>query len=122
MTMTRKEFLRTLVGAGVGAAGVAAIAGCGGDDGGGTTADAAPPSCASPAAVVEANHGHVMMVSMADVTAGAAKTYNIMGTATHDHTVMITAAQFAQLASGGTLTLTSSNTIHTHTVTVMCPS
>lgn len=122
MTMTRKEFLRTLVGAGVGVAGVAALAGCGGDDGGGTTADAPPPSCASPAAAIDANHGHVMMVSMADVTAGVAKTYNIMGTSTHDHTVMITAAQFAQLKNGGTLTLTSSNTLHTHTVTVMCPS
>lgn len=121
MTMTRKEFLRTLVGASVGAAGVAVIAGCG-DDGGGSTADAPPPTCASPASVIQANHGHVMMVSMADVTAGAAKTYNIMGTATHDHTVMISAAQFAQLKTGGTLTLTSSNTLHTHSVTVMCPS
>ncbi|MNC89983.1 hypothetical protein D3C83_60120 [compost metagenome] len=27
-----------------------------------------------------------------------------------------------EFAAGGTLTLTSSNTIHTHTVTVMCPS
>jgi len=122
MTMTRKEFLRTLVGAGMGAAGVAVIAGCGGDDGGGTP-DAAPLTCASPAATISANHGHTITVSMADVTAGAAKTYNIMGTSIHDHTVMVTAAQFAELKNGGTLNITSgSGGGHTHTVTVMCPS
>src|SRR5678810_22211 len=122
MTMTRKEFLRTLVGAGVGAAGVAAIAGCG-DDGGGMAADAPPPTCASPAAVIGSNHGHVMMVSMADVTAGAAKTYNIMGTALHDHTVMVTAAQFQMIKGGASLNIqSSSDGTHSHTVTVMCPS
>ena len=55
-------------------------------------ADAAPLTCASPSTAIGANHGHVMMVSMADVNAAANKTYNIMGTALHDHTVMVTAA------------------------------
>lgn len=120
MTMTRKEFLRTLVGAGVGAAGVVAIAGCG-DDGGAATPDAAPLTCASPSAVIGANHGHTLTVSMADVNAAAAKTYNIMGTSLHDHTVMVTAAQFAMLKTGTTLSITSSSDgTHTHTVTVMC--
>jgi len=123
MTMTRKEFLRTLVGAGVGAAGVAAIAGCGGDDGGGTPDAAVALTCASPAATIGGNHGHTLSVSMADVTAAADKTYNIMGTSLHDHTVMVTAAQFAQLKTGTTLTITSgSGGGHTHTITVMCPS
>ena len=120
MTMTRKEFLRTLVGAGVGAAGVVAIAGCG-DDGGAATPDAAPLTCGSPAAVIGGNHGHVLTVSMADVNAAAAKTYNIMGGSLHDHTVMVTAAQFASLKTGTTLSITSSSDgTHTHTITVMC--
>jgi|SRR3954471_11075223 hypothetical protein len=121
MTMTRKDFLRTLVGAGAGAVSVAALAGCGGGDDGGATADAAPLTCASPSSVIGGNHGHVMMVSMADVTAAANKTYNIMGTALHDHTVMVTAAQFAMLKDGTTLSITSSSDgTHSHTVTVMC--
>jgi len=120
MTMTRKDFLRTLVGAGVGAAGVAALAGCG-DDGGAKTPDAAPLTCASPATVIGGNHGHVMMVTMADVTAMANKTYNIMGTALHDHTVNITQAQYAQLKANGTISVeSSSDGTHTHTITVMC--
>ena len=122
MTMTRKEFLRTLVGAGMGAAGVAALAGCG-DDGGETIADAAPLTCATPSVTIGADHGHSLVVTMADVNAGAAKSYNIMGTSAHDHSVMITAAQFAMLKSGMTLNITSgSGGGHTHTITVMCPS
>ena len=122
MTMTRKEFLRTLVGAGVGAAGVAVIAGCGGDEE--KTPDAAVAlTCASPAATIGANHGHTLAVTMADVNAAADKTYSIAGTSPHDHTVTITAAQFAQLKTGTTLNITSgTGGGHTHTVTVMCPS
>lgn len=121
MTMTRKEFLRSLVGAGVGAVGVAALVGCGGDDGGTPPADAPPPSCATNETVIQTNHGHVMMVSMADITAAANKTYDIMGTALHTHSVTITAAQYAMLKTGAMLTLTSSSDgTHTHTVNVMC--
>lgn len=123
MTMTRKEFLRSLVKAGVGAAGVAALAGatgCGGDDSSGTV-DAAPPTCATSSTVIQANHGHVMMVAKADVDAAVAKTYDIMGSALHTHMVTISASQFAMLATGAMLTLTStSEGTHTHTVTVMC--
>jgi hypothetical protein len=119
MTMTRKEFLRTLVGASVGAAGVVAIVGCG-DDGGGATPDAAPLTCATSSAVIAGNHGHVIMVTMADINAGAAKTYNIMGTALHDHTVMVTAAQFASLKTGTLSVTSSSDGTHSHTITVMC--
>jgi hypothetical protein len=61
------------------------------------------------------------MVSMADAVAGAAKTYDIMGSALHTHMVTITAAQFGMLKNGATLTLTSTTgSSHTHTVTVMC--
>ncbi len=124
MTMTRKDFLRSLLGAGAGAVGVAVIAGCGGDDGGGGgTPDApkVPLTCASPNVVIASNHGHMMIVSQTEVDAAAAKTYNIMGTSLHDHTVMLTAAHFASLKTGGTVNVTSSSDgTHSHTITVMC--
>ena len=76
-------------------------------------------SCKPP--VISANHGHSLVVSAADVTAGAAKTYSIAGMASHDHTITITAAQFAMLGAGRAVTATSTTTGgHTHTVTVTC--
>lgn len=120
MSMTRKQFLRTIVGAGIGVAGVATLAACGGDDGGGTP-DAPAASCTTPTATIGTNHGHVMMVSKADVDAGAAKTYDITGTGGHAHSVTISAANFASLAAGGTLTITSTSGLaHSHEVVVMC--
>lgn len=122
MSMTRKQFLRTLVGAGIGVAGVATLAACG-DDGGGPV-DAAPTVCTTPNTVIQTNHAgaaHVMTVSLADVNAGADKTYDIMGASLHTHSVTITAAQFTQIKNGQTLALTStSGGAHTHAVTVMC--
>src|SRR5262245_3503932 len=117
MTMTRKQFLKSVLGAGVGAVGVAAVAGCG-DDGGGVDMMTV---CTSPNTVIQSNHGHVMMVTLADVEAMANKTYDITASAGHTHMVTITAAQFGQIKSGRTLTLTSTTAVgHSHSVTVMC--
>ena len=122
MTMTRKQFLRSVLGLGVGAVGIAAIAGCGDDGGGGSTPDAANV-CTAPVAVIGTNHGHTISVPLADVTAAAEKSYDISGGGGHAHSVTISAAQFAQIASGQTLNLTSTaGGGHTHTVTVMCVS
>lgn len=123
MTMTRKEFLRSLLGVGAGVAGVAAIAACGGDDGGGGQVDAPAASCTNPTNSISANHGHTLAVPIADVNAGADKTYDITGSSAHAHSVTITATQFMQLKNGQTLNLTStSGGGHTHGVTVMCVS
>jgi hypothetical protein len=70
--------------------------------------------------VIGANHGHVLVVSKADVMAGVAKTYHIQGTSLHDHTVTITAAQFAMLAANTSISTTSSTDGHSHPITVMC--
>jgi hypothetical protein len=54
----------------------------------------------TPEVMIADNHVHLshsMTVTAADVDAGVDKTYSIPGTAMHDHTVTITAAQFAQL-------------------------
>jgi uncharacterized protein YpmB len=71
--------------------------------------------------VISANHGHALVVSPADVAAGVAKTYSIKGTSGHDHKLVVTAAQFAQLAKGGSLSIVSSTDAgHSHTVQVSC--
>lgn len=122
MSMTRKEFLRSVVGAGVGVASIAALAACGDD--GGSAVDAGN-TCTTPSTAIGTNHGHTMVtVSLADVEAGVAKTYDLgAGTAAHTHTVMVTAQQFMQIKEGRTLNIESSNSgAHTHTVTIMCVS
>lgn len=121
MRMTRKEFLRSLFGA---TAGGLVLAACGGDDGG-MQADAAvsQASCTmnGTSVNIETNHGHVLMVSKEDVSAGAAKTYDITGTADHAHSVMVSAADFAKLAQNMSVHLTStSGGAHTHGVLIMC--
>jgi hypothetical protein len=111
MTMTRKEFLK-----GTGAVVAVALAGCGGGGGGGNP----PTDCGT---TIELNHGHVLTVAKADATAGVDKTYHIQGSATHDHTVTLTAAQFADLAAGNEVTITSSvdaAATHDHNITVNC--
>ena len=121
MTMTRKEFLRSVLGVGVGAVGIAAVAGCGDD--GGSTVDAAPHVCTNPRTVIQSNHAmaHVVVVPLADVDAGATKTYTLTGNTDHSHNLTITGAQFTQIKNGQTLSLTTtSGGAHTHTVSVMC--
>jgi hypothetical protein len=113
MSMTRKEFLGTMFGV----AGVAVLAGCGGDEEGG--------DCAMSTADIAANHGHTLTVSAADVTAGVDKTYDIAGSAGHSHNVTITAANFATLkaTANASLMVTSTSggtTPHTHVVTITC--
>ena len=79
-------------------------------------------SCSMNGTVVTiaGNHGHVLVVSKADVAAGIDKTYNIQGVALHDHTVTVTAAQFAMLAANTSISTVSSPTVHTHGITVTC--
>jgi len=122
MTMTRKDFLRSIVGAGLGVASVAVIAGCGGDDGGGSV-DAPAAGCTTPTSAIASNHGHTITVSLTDVNAGVDKTYDITGTSAHTHMVTVTAADFTAIKAGTTRMVTSTTGGgHTHAVTVMCVS
>jgi len=129
MTMTRKEFLGSVVKLAATAGGAAVLAACGSS--GGTTVDAAThldttaTSCTNNGTVdtIASNHGHVLMVSKADVVAGVDKTYDIMGTATHTHSVTVTAAMFTMLKNDTTQmtmsTFDAANT-HQHTITIAC--
>lgn len=92
-------------------------------DAGTATNDAAPAVCpnGATASVISANHGHALVVPTADVAAAIAKTYSIKGTSSHNHDVSLTPAHFAQLATGATITVTSTNVAgHMHIVKVIC--
>ena len=69
--------------------------------------------------MIVGNHGHDLTVPMADVTAAMDKTYSIQGASGHAHDITITAADFATLAGGSAVTVTSTEgSAHTHDVTV----
>ncbi len=123
---TRRDLLRwmALGGAGLGLLGGAGAGGGCGDDGGGGGGggggDGGGGSC-RPSASIGSNHGHTMVVSRADVEAGEGKSYDITGSSSHAHGVMLSASHFATLAGGGTVMVTStSGGGHTHAVTVTC--
>jgi hypothetical protein len=123
MTLTRKEFLSSVVGVAAGAAGAALLVAC--SDSGSASADAASAgNCAANGAApptIAGNHGHVLTVSKADIAAGVAKTYDITGTADHTHHVTISAPNFGTLTSNMTVSTTSTtDASHSHTITIMC--
>ena len=117
MSMTRKEFLGTL-------AATAALAACGGGGGGGD--DMPMTSCVNDGTVAEIddNHGHILNVTAADVSAGAAKTYDIMGTADHTHSVMINDTLMLRLQNDSSAMVTSTKITngHSHDITITCAS
>jgi len=126
MTMTRKEFFGTVVSWSIGALGLTTLAastGCGGSSSTSVDAPASGANCVQNGTnvTIASNHGHVMMVSKGDVAAGVDKTYDITGTASHSHSVTITAALFAKLATNMSVMATSTvGNGHTHDITVVC--
>ena len=108
-TMTRKDFLKSAAAVMGGGLALSAL-GCGG------------PALTCGGAIA-LNHGHTLTVPGADAQAGTEKTYHIQGSGDHDHTVTITAAQFADLRAGTQVVITSSldeGFTHDHEVTVTC--
>jgi hypothetical protein len=131
MGMTRKRFLQGAAGGTV----VLLVQACGGGGGGGAGGAMAsstsgydgmmqPASCG--AETIANNHGHTLAIPVADLGATTEKVYSIAGTAGHDHTITLTAAQLATVKGGGTVTVTSTVTdaagfgSHSHDVTVAC--
>jgi hypothetical protein len=112
MKTSRQSFIKGSLAFGASLAGV----GCGSDDDDG--GDGSATGCGS---TISANHGHTLTVPQADVDAAADKSYDITGSAAHQHTVMVTAAHFATLANGESVTITSStDASHSHDVTISC--
>jgi hypothetical protein len=129
MSLTRKEFVSSLVGVAASAAGAALLVACSNKIVNSTPPDAATDAAArsctanGTTTTIGGNHGHVLMVSKADVVAGVDKTYDITGAATHAHSVTITAALFTMLRNNTMIMITSTsggNPAHTHAIAVMC--
>ena len=140
--MTRKQFLRSALEASAAALGVTILSACGGTapqpfpdsamaknpmgSGGGSdamTPDAQTHGCLQDgtAVTIYSNHGHVLVVTISDMTAGRQKSYDIQGTSDHPHTVVLTAAQFQQLAQNQAIMTTSSfDADHSHDILVAC--
>jgi hypothetical protein len=120
-SMTRKEFLHT----GLAAMVAIPLVACSSDDGNDTAADGSGDGggdCSGGAtANIANNHGHVVDVTGSDISAGAAKDYDMMGTASHTHTLSVSADDMANLVAGMSVSLTSSVTAgHSHGVTLSC--
>lgn len=118
MTITRKEFL----GAAAGATVLLLLQSCGG--GGGDDDDDPPPggqSCGSSGGAIAGNHGHVLSIPTADLSATTNRTYSITGTADHAHSVTFTPAQLAALGAGqSVMVLSTTDLAHNHEVTATC--
>ena len=87
------------------------------------TGTAGPTGCLTGAdPVIGTNHGHALTVSRQqidkDIASGKDKTYTLSGS--HSHTVIVRAADFAELNKKGTVTLTAQGGGHTHSVTITC--
>jgi hypothetical protein len=100
------------------------ISGCGGG-GGNPTAPGNPAPTPTPTTAagdksgqVSANHGHVATIHAAELSAGMGLSIGIRGTATHNHDIVLTAAQVVSVRDGSRVQLQSTNQDgHSHTVT-----
>jgi hypothetical protein len=64
--------------------------------------------------VVEANHGHAVTVTAAQLRAGGALELDIKGSAGHTHTVSLSTVDLALIRNGGKVVRESTGTRHTH--------
>lgn len=117
-SMTRKQFLGALGGGTV----VLWLQACGGgDSSGGGDGGGDELACGASGANISANHGHSLTINATDLDSTTDKTYSIMGSAGHDHTVTFTSQQLAMLKNGQSVAVTSSVvSAHSHTVTASC--
>ena len=113
ITITRREF--TLESALALLSTVAiTVSGCG-DDSSPTTPSNTPSNVNGN---ISDNHGHTAVIEAARISAGAALSLDITGTATHPHTVDITQADLMALQNRQTVTKASTtDAFHSHTVT-----
>jgi hypothetical protein len=66
------------------------------------------------------NHGHVLTVTLADVMAGAEKTYDLKGKSGHTHAVTLSADDMKSLQEGKIVRTKSTTHGHAHYVLVRC--
>src|SRR5260221_4767916 len=93
------------------------ISGCGGA----SPSSPSTPSTTQPVAdkngAIANNHGHVAVVTSAQLTAANTVSLNLQGTASHNHVLELSAAEVMQVRDGRTLAKECSGSSHTHMVT-----
>jgi hypothetical protein len=91
------------------------ISGCG------SASSPAAPSTTPPVAdqngVIANNHGHVATITSAQLTAANGVLLNLQGTASHNHTLELSAGEVAQIRDGRTVARECAGASHTHMVT-----
>jgi hypothetical protein len=113
MNITRKAFLE-IMSAGSVLLLLEACGGGGSSSGSGSTTTV----CGAGDSGISGNHGHLLTIRRADLDSTVSKTYNIIGSGDHDHTVSFSVAQLQQLKAGGAVMVVSSTgNGHTHSVT-----
>jgi hypothetical protein len=76
--------------------------------------------------VISGNHGHVLVVPLADLDSTVDKSYNIQGEADHSHVVTLTVAQLQEIKAKNTVQDASSVggsiyfPAHSHLLTITC--
>lgn len=114
--ITRKIFLAQMAGSGL------ALAGCGGG-GGDDSASTAPQGTACTNFTFTANHGHVLVIPIADLDSTTNKTYSIVGSAPHDHPITLSVGQLRELKAGRAIqgtTQPGAADSHTHDLSGSC--
>jgi hypothetical protein len=82
------------------------------------TPNPTPAATGDKMGVISNNHGHVAIITGAQLTAGNAIQLDIRGSATHTHTVSLSAADIATIAASQQVARQSStDSGHSHTVT-----
>jgi hypothetical protein len=90
------------------------ISGCGGSSSPGSPT---PTSSGDKMGQISANHGHTVVITSAQLTAGGAVVVSLQGGG-HTHSVELTAAEVVQIRDGQRVAKeSSSSSSHTHTVT-----
>jgi hypothetical protein len=92
------------------------LSGCGGASPSSPTTPATQPVADKNAAITN-NHGHVAVVTSAQLTAANTVSLNLQGTASHNHVLELSAGEVMQIRDGRTLAKECSSSTHTHMVT-----
>jgi hypothetical protein len=88
------------------------------DDNGNPNSPSSTTATTDSTGVIANNHGHVAVVTLAQINAGNALTLNITGTADHSHTVDLTNDDVVRLRTRQRVERDSTlNNNHTHRIT-----
>ena len=91
---------------------------CGNDNKSPTNPTPTPTPTADKQGTISANHGHIATITGAQLSSPTSITLHLMGQATHDHTVDLTASEVTSIGTNATVSKTSTtDNAHNHTVT-----